>query len=413
MFLALFEMILKWILKFCYSIEFSRVEAPKESLENIAENEIEDKFEKLFTIESEGDNVDAKTWVIPKTTKVHDSNEIFEIPKSIYSYIEFDQNSVVQNCPELIFRGTFLKQKKVAIKKCRFDEGRMKSEMRVAEMMNTHESFLSYFFNFKQHEEYYIAMEYFDETLETLPPKPGLDIDVRDIFSQVLSGVEYLHQYFGHVHRNLHPRNIAVFVRQEKLVCKITNFSCAAATLDFDFKQDFAALGNILLHVYDLRKSQDKITDHKFYQLNREKYWSSHDKILCVDLIELLKSEIAKDFNFKEDLTILPVSAHPFFWSTQDTLNFIVKIAKLLEKPDSSIFQSLRKISKKIIGNDWRGYVCCNVMQELDEINRKNIPSYLKFRFHPDDISLKNDLVTLIKTIRNLVSILKTILMSV
>lgn len=410
MFLALIETILKWILKFCYSIEFWRVEAPKECLENTAENEIAAKLEKLIKIESEGDNVDAKTWIIPKTTKIHEPTEILEIPKSIYSYIEFDQTAVLQYHPELIFRGTFLKQKKVTIKKCRFDERKMKCEMRVAELMNTHASFLSYYFYFRQHEEYYIVMEYFDETLETLLPKPGVYFDVRDIFSQVISGVEYLHQYFGYVHRNLHPRNVAVTIRREKLICKITNFSAAALTLDFDFKQDFSALGNILLHVYDLRNAQDKMTDQKFAQFDKEKYWSSHDKILCVDLIELLNSDVTKvDQNTKEDTVVRPVSAHPFFWSPRDTLNFIVQFAKLFEKPDSSIFQSLRKISKKIIGSDWRGYVCCNVMQELDEINRKNLPSYLKFKFHPEDVSLRNDLVTLIKTIRNLVSILDAI----
>lgn len=404
------ESFLKWFLRYFYSFETYRVEKSVKFPKDQAQMNIKEKLKELETRDK--DEVDAKPYpVVCTIIGISSSNRTeLSVPKSKHSFIKFDPEGIIQTSPHFTFRGTFMKRKVVAVKDSdHYDADDMDDEMKIAEEMKHHEGFLAHLFAFEQDEvkhkgrkssKYYIATEYYEQTLETLDAETDIYIDVRDIMTQLADAVDYMHT-LSIAHCCLCPENVAIIIRGNKIICKITNF-CNATKIDEDdcndLRDDIEALGKILQHVYFLRGKQAQFTGYEFLPQHGKLFWSLHDDILCLDLIDKMrhKSPYSRP-------TLEEVKAHPFLCQPRDTLHLIVQAAKLLEAGDTNYIERLRKSSKHVFDKDWRFLISSNALQELDDINRKKLPYVLRMKLHPDDCSIRNDIITLIKTIRNLV----------
>lgn len=380
---------MKWIIKYLYGIESSRVkQIDLETLFEKAESQLEDELKQLREQQWNLDVVDANTFKTSRT-----KNDC-KVPKSIHAYIKFDPDGLMQVEPELVFRGTFLEHKKVVIRNLGFNKMNLYDEMAYADLTRSHGNYLQHFFGFEQENCFYVAVEHYEHTLENLSPFIDTRINSRCITAELLNAMEFLHNLQS-AHMYLRTRNTAMIARGDRFVCKIFNFSNAGdvrQSTEKDFQEDVLDLGMVLLHVLELQRKQNSNQNEDF-----SGDWCISDELLIVDLIKSMTKKKASDRpTFKELLT------HPFLWSPRDTIHFIIHVAKQLET-NTGIQNILKRHQSNIFTDDWRQFVDMKILRELDDINRQKLPDSLKFKFHSCDISLRSDVIGLIKTIRNLV----------
>lgn len=343
----------------------SPIEAPTDDLEEIARDEVKQSLKEIRRRNIH--EIDAKP--IEKIEKSRTRSLANEIPKSTESFIEFNAKEVLQDDAELVFGGSIYKSR-VAIKIIGCNQDQVAAEIKIAERLKNHENFLFHFFSFTQKRVHFIAMEYYERSLfHFLPP------DLRDFLKQMCNGLEHLHA-LKIAHKSLVARNIAVVMRGNTAIYKITNFRDSISEADEELlKDDVEALGKLLL------KQRDRLQSDV-----HSKKWGTSDDVLCVALINKMT---AKDWNLRP--SIKKVKTHPFLWSAHETLYFIVEIAKKLESNKCfALYDLLKKNSSRIFTSDWRGYVDRYVIDELREINFDKLPI--------------PNIIGLIKTIRNLVS---------
>ncbi|CRL01533.1 CLUMA_CG014848, isoform A [Clunio marinus] len=342
----------------------------KEKLKEISERNICDVDAMQTVVEHGGGYIETK---------------INRLSGSFGSYLKFHEN-VIQYYPEFIFQGTLFEQKSICIKEVGSFSKQMENEMLIAKKLIHHENILSHFFGFNQIDENFIAMEFYEMTLCSVKT-----IVLRDLLTQLSNGIEFLHDS-RIAHCCLRLTNVAVVTRgASKRIYKITNFREAVETTnEFELKSDIEALGKILLH---FQKRQE---DHEENDVD----WSEHDNVLCVDVIDRMT-----DVDYHNRPFIKTVKCQPFLWSHRDSLHFIIKIAKILEQNICNFSEYLRSHAERIFNQDWRGYIDRDVLNELDDINRKRLPYHMRIKFNADDISLKSDVIGLIKQIRNLVGL--------
>lgn len=377
--LAFIKTFFKWILRF-FGVEF--IEPPSDDLEEKAKFELDEKIEKIRSRRSNHE-VDSKPFECdtvegPASVGSYESAYDIQIPNSVDSFIEFHSNEVIQARPELIFAGTFLKQKKVAIKKVGSDDVQLEKEMIIADQLKHHENFLVHLFGFRQLGECYIATEAYDATLLCLVDHPTFhcETDFRNVLMQLCNGLEFLHDS-GIAHRCLDMRNIVVVMRKKSPIFKITNFRDAMRTTRENFfKTDVKDLGNIL----------DNLKALQNLQKSQVSTMSTSDSILFYDIIDIMTNE-----DYRDRPSIAQVKAHPFLWTPHETLHFIVQLAKLLESKNTpTAYDALKKISPQVLANnDWRSCIDRYVLDELKAINSGTFP--------------KCGIIKLVKTIRNLV----------
>lgn len=324
------------------------------------------------------------------------------IPKSTNVFITFDPNDIIQKSPELIFGGTFLKQKRLAIKEIGSDDIQLVKELKIIDHLKHHENIHAHFFGFSDTGVNYIAMECYETTLAGILKHPlKLDVDLKNIFGQLCRGVEFMHTS-GVAHRSLQLRNISIVMRGQEPVFQITNFRDASKTsIEADFKHDIKDLGKILhdlLELYD-EQHKEKESSRRFEARVKPIDSKTHDEYLCVGLIDLMTT-----VDRKQRPSIAAVKAHPFLWTPSETLHFVVHIVKMLETGDNRLYQAIRKNSFDVIKKDWTKRIDGFVRNELDRIHRANIPVYDRLRLVASETSLNTSIIGLVKQIRNLVS---------
>lgn len=394
MLIGLFKTLFKWIIQY-----FEVVRRPSDDLEEIARLKVETNL-KIIRSRKSVCEVDAfapfcylKYGYVPESYIRQGSQGLglydVPIPEFFEDFVHFSGGRSLNRedydimsdyeSPELIFRGKFLKQKKIAIKKIRSGEhSHLDKEMKIAEMLRNHENIHRHLFGFKLPAyggTLYVTMEnYAGSLLDCGELCHFVDFDVKDIFKQVNVGLKFMHDS-QIAHRCLQLRNIVIILRVNTPTYKVTNFGQAIQTSsEIVLKDDVKDLGHLL----------DSVTIQLDGIVDRP---AISDEITRVDLIEKMTRSNHQNRPSMED-----VLAHPYLWKTHETLHFVVKIAKLLESKEKAIlYQILEKISSKVFTADWRGYIDEHILGELRSINYDKLPMC--------------NVVGLIKTIRNLVRI--------
>ena len=389
MFIEIIKFLLSWITSY-----FEFIETPSDDLEDIATLEVESKLQEIRKRKSISE-VDALPTtceleceyvlenVDPYPVQRQGLHDIL-IPKYFDEFIEFFNNHhdhIIQKSPEFIFRGEFLKQKRIAIKRLGSDHIQLDKEMKIARKLKNHENILTHLFGFK-HEVYggtFIAMENYVCSLLDCPAITiDIEFDIKDIFKQISTGLKFMHDN-RIAHCCLYLRSIVISTRggTQELIYKISNFRQATEDAsEIDLKADIEDLGYLL----DKLGSAGIVT------------WPSvADEVLRVDMIDKMTKQ-----NYKSRPRMKDVLTHPFLWTPHETLHFIVQIAKLLESKNKTILgEMLEKNSNKVFTTDWRGYIEKQILQELKSINFDKLPM--------------RNIVGLIKTIRNLVRTFMTL----
>lgn len=382
MFLNLLKSIFKWII--CY---FDFVDLPSDDLEEKARFEIESKLKDIRKRKNVSE-VDARTCnIIVEQDKLNgylysQRYGLFDIPipDCFDEFVEFncwEKNVLIREASHLIFRGKFLDQKKIVIKKnLGNDHVQLDKEMKMAEKLRNHENILTYLFGFKhsKYEGVFVAMENFDAFLIDYSKVDNyINFDIKDILRQVSTGLRFMHEYrIAHCCLNL--SSIAIVKRGKTVIYKISNF---LFTMENACERLLKADVEVLAYMID--DLVDKLVD--IVGLS-----STSDEVLRVDLIEKMSRQ-----NFRRRLTFEEVLTHPFLWTSRETLHFVVKLAKLLEsKHKRTLYKILENVTYKVFTSDWRGYIDKQVLDDLKSVNFHTLP-------------LRN-IIGLIKTIRNLVS---------
>lgn len=386
MLLSIVLTVWRWISSF---LVFDHVRQPTDDLEETARQEIRVK---LAEIRSRKDEVDARTY---EPESIYDYERptrnvfhlqgpyVVSVPESVDSFIAFHSHEIIQSSPEFIFAGTFLKQKKVAIKKIGSDDLQLEQEMLIADLLKHHENFLPHFFGFNQKGENFVATEYYVETLNCFDniSSSFCKLDVKNVLSQICNALEFLHDS-GIAHGCLSKQNIAVILRGNEPVFKITNFRDAVKTIREEaFNQDVQGLGFILLDLLSKQKMQADLQDKPHPYRSP----SLSDENLCLNLVDKMTVD-----DLKNRMTVKQVKSHPYLWTAHETLHFIVQLVKMLEAKNNETFEKeLKKVSCGIFPDDWRGYVDPSIIDELKSINFGRLPF--------------GNIFGLVKTIRNLV----------
>lgn len=385
---------LAWIRRY-----FEYVQVPSDNLEILAILEVQ---ETLFEIRKRKSysEVDARRPMVGYGL-VGEAADVYNvklgkydvpIPASFEAFIEFTECNTfrsdystrftrdynfVQGSSQATCRGLFLDQRPVTIKNVGPDHHQLDRELNIALQLN-HEHILTYLFGFRhlKHDGIFVATEEYHGTLlDCLQAKKILNFTVADVLKEVGAGLKFMHD-LEISHRNLNMKSIAVVARGKTLIYKINNFRYALEDADEkDLKSDVEDFGYLL----------DKVVE-KFSDCDNFRLLSTADEVSRVDLIDKMTKEFYWQRPYMAD-----VLAHPFLWTPQETLNFIVKIAKLLESTDrAAVAETLEKFSSQIFTSDWRGYIDKQLREELRAINHDKLPL--------------RSIIGLIKTIRNLVS---------
>lgn len=184
-----------------------------------------------------------------------------------------------------------------------------------------------------------------------------LQVPIKDIMSQLMSAVAFM-QEKNIVHLDIAPDNVFLIKNDLRIAVKLTNFEYALKmqALDvrvdsFNYKSkgftppevltqqraykssDIYSFGSILTflmtekgYMKKVQRNGKKFDDPYSVDIIKTIKNDSNNNILCKDLLsKLLVIDWKLRINAKEALK------HPFFWSAQETLNFIVEIAIMIE----------------------------------------------------------------------------------
>jgi hypothetical protein len=225
-------------------------------------------------------------------------------------------------------------------------------------------------------------MEFYASNLEDYKSS----YDLRDFLLQTCSALEVMHG-LRIVHGSLKMANFAVVDSPANHhIFKITNFH---ESRKFRKKEDFS------IDISDLRKILVEICKSRWVEVKLQSY-STHDKNLLADIIETID---------RIQPTASDLKRHPFLMTTRDILHFVVEVAKLFEsnRCENEFCYELKRNSKQVINDDWWKYIDKDVCFELERINREKVPRLAKMCLSPQNITMRGDLIALVKTIRNLV----------
>lgn len=230
-----------------------------------------------------------------------------------------------------------------------------------------------------------------------------LQVPIKDIMSQLMSAVAFL-QEKNIVHLDIAPDNVFLIKNDFGIAVKLTNFEYAlkmqalVVRVDsFNYKSsqsgsftppevfaqkwaskssDIWSLGRILTYLMTEKGYMKKV------QRNGKKF----DEPYSVDIINMIKNDsnnnhLCKDLlskllviDWKLRINAKEALKHPFFWSAQETLYFIVEIAIMIEdsrKHGGNFHNEIFEKSGRVIGGrkgaDWTKRVGSNLLGEIQK----------------------------------------------
>lgn len=292
---------------------------------------------------------------------------------------------IIQSDPVRICRGRLSKWKIVFVKEPS-SRVSLEREMNINSRLHQ-QNVLSYIMDFQMDGKDYIAMEPYENTLSKFLEEKSAEKKlnasiIKDIMRQLWEVMRYLHEKMV-AHGQLKMENIVIVVEDNKLICKITNFSEYLIASRITFREDVMALKLIFKNLCEAA-----LDGRRTY----ENGWEKHDNILCNDLINKLN-----DIYHMRAWAIRNIFDHPIFLTPRETINLVVQIAKMLENKHDKAFESIiTKDQDSVFMSDWTAIINPELEAKLTAEKREHFNLRAK---------LRKDIIGLIKTIRNLVTI--------
>lgn len=310
----------------------------------------------------------------------HGNKVINDIPKVIISKTPLRLQKEDESD---VFAGT-LNERAVAIKVVNMEfASEAIRECEILSKLKNHESIIKLHFEIERIDVIFIILEYFETSLEDYVQmtEEDKDLSAKEICQQLTEAVDFIHKQKV-VFLNLNPQNVhLVNVGSHGIQkVKLTNFSNAVQLTDNNtdlrtirllngfvapeylsanggqgFATDIFMLGCIYYYIITnglkLPRIKDKNQEPKFlgtiqsYQAKNK----SSDVVLCLDIA----SKMTCYMKNKRASTEL-ILKHPFFWSTEKLLNYIIEVAVRIEEKDKTFFTKLESKRKHVVGNDWK-----------------------------------------------------------
>ncbi|CAO1401108.1 unnamed protein product [Diamesa hyperborea] len=291
---------------------------------------------------------------------------------------------VINECPKVTISNTLLKEQNydesdvfagtlnsrdVAIRviKKEFSSEAIK-ESELLSKLEHHENIIKFHFKLEDLDYIYIITEHYKTSLEDYVEKSEKDKEFGDeeICLQLTKAVDFLHKQ-NVLYLNLNPENIHIVGSRGVLKAKLTNFRFDSPSIDgfnapefnsknekYGFPTDIYMLGCLFYYIitnglklpnFMHKKQQSKIFD----KLNKyQAKCKTSDVVLCFDItLQMLW------FNKSDRALIKTVLEHPFFWTTEKLLTYIIDVAVRIEEKDKNFYKRLETNSKVVVGKDW------------------------------------------------------------
>lgn len=314
--------------------------------------------------------------------------------KSIERIFLRARNEKIQQTEDfIVYKGYLPSEQEIAVKKYLNGKGFLK-EIEILKKLRNAEFFVKYIFFWSIYNDHKVAFEYY----ETADKSEVIfeTSEIKHATTELFKGLGFLHEN-NISHGNISKSNIAIVTKVVNLNLKmlnkykLINFDKATKKpKPHDFRNDIEIL--VQLFTSELDSNYDKNSCDVFTYS------------LYIDLIKYSRS----------DRKVSDILKHPFFYATQDTLNFIMKFCIKLEnigdaeikKLDAFEFDAmipfswigrLKQIDDKE-GNDL--YEHLNENQRLYNLNKTK--NRRKFGDRGENY-LKDTWIGLAKIVRNLV----------
>ncbi|CAO1416967.1 unnamed protein product [Diamesa serratosioi] len=308
-----------------------------------------------------------------------------------------NSSKIINNSPKVILTKTLLNKQKdfefpvfagslnkrsvaIRIMKKEFDlEAVQESELLMK--LDNHESIIKFHFKFEDIEKIYIITEYYETSLEDYVNKTDEQkaLSVKQLCLQITEAVDFIHKH-KIIYLNLNPQNIYILGSHDTEKVKLTNFSSAGQLTDknTDLKQSVPLMdGFSAPEQHSLTEKQNLSTDifmlgctfyyiitnglKLFKMINR----NQENKLLGA-LHRYQEKNKSSDVVLGFDITIKMLNfiknkrastelilKHPFFWSSEELLNYIIDVSVRIEERDWRFLNKLETKSKFVVGMDW------------------------------------------------------------
>ncbi|ODV63506.1 bifunctional endoribonuclease/protein kinase IRE1, partial [Ascoidea rubescens DSM 1968] len=301
----------------------------------------------------------------------------------------------------VVYRGTF-ENRPVAVKRMLLDFYDVANhEISLLQESDDHPNVIRYFCSEQSDRFLYIALELCLANLEDIiDKKKELFDDPQNILFQMASGLNHLHK-LNIVHRDIKPQNILVTnskTNPNGYRVLISDFGlCKKLEPDqSSFRGTTAASGTSGWRAPELLTENNQLRLNKgvdifslglvfYFVLASGKHpfgdrYSRESNILRnnyeLDDIELYEArnliESMLNSNAKERPTSSMILKHPYFWTNERKIEFLLKVSDKLNilDRDSFVILSFEKISKKIFKNDWKNYFNPAFFENLNSFRR-------------------------------------------
>ena len=323
--------------------------------------------------------------------------------------IVFHKNVIAKTFAGFVFKG-LLDNKNVAFTKVHSHRDVTK-ELEILRGLE-HKHVIRHFLSYKAEDSnVYIVTEYFNNPLSACVGT--LQKELKDILMQMTDALMYL-QNLNIVHLALNPKSIFIVNKGNKKNVKIVDFSCAvqiqgASSSVKNLPEDRSFVAPEVNNYRKAFMSSDaySLGAIVFYIFTRGKNLQDLKTIsmpiivandaLCADLI--MKLTTPQPGNRLDVELIMP---HPFFWDSQQIVNFIVDICKLVENGGAHFKRHLFKKPKLVFGGhtDWTIVVEDEILEEI-EASRQEYNARNKVKKDGNG-RRNNNILTLVQAIRNI-----------
>ena len=244
-------------------------------------------------------------------------------------------------------------------------------ESEILSKLEHHENIIKFHFKFNDFNHTYVITEYYKTSLESYVQmsEEDKDLSAKEMCLQLTRAVDFLHQQ-KLLYLNLNPENVHIVGSRRVQKAKLTNFSNRSdiAILDGfkppelntqtkeikEYPTDIYMLGCLFFYIITnglklpnlKQKNQQKNIFAKINSYQAEN--NRPDVVLCFDITEQMLW-----FKKNDRALIETILEHPFFWTTEKLLNYIIEVAVRIEKRDKIFYKKMEKNSKNIVGNDW------------------------------------------------------------
>lgn len=292
------------------------------------------------------------------------------------SSITFDSKNVIgRGSSSVVYKGRF-GQRAVAVKKIDKKNSKLiQSEILLLQKSDEHPNIIRYFVSQEDQQFTYLALELCSFTLKDYVMRNDLKsrISSKTVIEKMFGGLRWLHS-LKIVHRDIKPTNVLLMEKPDgELELKISDFGFAKEIEisnsqmsivpdesvywkvpemfqgKYNMKSDVFSMGCLIFYIANnglISKTNDLVNF-----LWTESYKQSSDAALIKHLVTIMTNN---DQQLRPSFSCLLY--HPYFWSNQKILNFLVSFADRIKKNDSlayTIKNALQQNAEKVIDSSW------------------------------------------------------------